>query len=32
MGEAVDAWANEGRVNLHGNVMEVRVRAWRRRE
>lgn len=23
MGESVDAWAAEGRVNLHGNVMQV---------
>lgn len=27
MGEAVDQWSNEGRVNLNGNVMEVRVLA-----
>jgi hypothetical protein len=24
MGEWVDQWSNEGRVNLHNNVMEVR--------
>lgn len=23
MGEAVDQWANDGRVNLHGNVLQV---------
>jgi pyruvate-ferredoxin/flavodoxin oxidoreductase len=24
MGEHVDNWANEGRINLHGNTMQVR--------
>jgi len=25
MGEAVDQWSNEGRINLHNNVMEVSI-------
>jgi pyruvate-ferredoxin/flavodoxin oxidoreductase len=25
MGEWVDQWSNEGRINLHNNVMEVRA-------